>query len=183
MLVPLTLLTLATFRFVGLSEIQQSLLCVHWNCLQQSNGVHRQVRRRNLSINAVSFEGGIGVIRCAHTRYLHLLPLPSLLLSVVVLTFFLHADITIVTQCCIALDRICSFPFSPALPGTSKFRDTAALAAINQHLAQNSEILSGFLGILFRKILYEDAQNQWSISRPLFSLILLNVEVRRPDLS
>jgi exportin-7 len=82
-----------------------------------------------------------------------------------------------VTQCCIALDRIASFPFNPSAIGTGKFRDTNALAAINQHFAENSELLSSILGILFRKVLYEDAQNQWSISRPMFSFILLNPEV------
>jgi len=81
--------------------------------------------------------------------------------------------IGIVTQCCVALDKIISF----RLNSTNKEKDLTAIKMVTAHIAQHVELLSSMLTILFKKVLFEDCQNQWSLSRPMLALILLNVQV------
>ena len=42
------------------------------------------------------------------------------------------------------------------------------------HLQQRPELLSAALATLFEIVLFEDCSNQWSLSRPMLSLILAN---------
>lgn len=46
-----------------------------------------------------------------------------------------------------------------------------------QVLKQHPEILQQILSTVLNVIMYEDCRNQWSMSRPLLGLILLNEEV------
>jgi exportin-7 len=46
-----------------------------------------------------------------------------------------------------------------------------------QVLEQHPEILQQILATVLNVIMFEDCRNQWSMSRPLLGLILLNEEV------
>jgi exportin-7 len=46
-----------------------------------------------------------------------------------------------------------------------------------QVLKQHPEILQQILSTVLNVIMFEDCRNQWSMSRPLLGLILLNEEV------
>ncbi len=53
--------------------------------------------------------------------------------------------------------------------------------AIESHLRQQPHLLPEILKTLFEIILFEECSNQWSLSRPMLSLILIN-EAVYPDL-
>ncbi len=53
--------------------------------------------------------------------------------------------------------------------------------AIEAHLRQQPHLLPEILKALFEIILFEECSNQWSLSRPMLSLILINEGVY-PDL-
>lgn len=45
---------------------------------------------------------------------------------------------------------------------------------IANHVAQRPELFPQVLKTLFEIVLFEDCSNQWSLSRPMLSLILVN---------
>jgi hypothetical protein len=49
--------------------------------------------------------------------------------------------------------------------------------AIGEHLRQRPELLPSILTTLFEIVLFEDCSNQWSLSRPMLSLILINEQI------
>lgn len=51
------------------------------------------------------------------------------------------------------------------------------MQAIGGHLQQRPELLPQTLSTLFEIVLFEDCTNQWSLSRPMLSLILLNEQI------
>jgi hypothetical protein len=50
--------------------------------------------------------------------------------------------------------------------------------AFAEHLRQRPELLPTLLTTLFELVLFEECTNQWSLSRPMLSLILLNEQAR-----
>ena len=50
--------------------------------------------------------------------------------------------------------------------------------AIAEHLRQRPELLPTLLTTLFEIVLFDDCTNQWSLSRPMLSLILVNEQAR-----
>jgi exportin-7 len=50
---------------------------------------------------------------------------------------------------------------------------------MQEHLRQQPALLPEILRSLFEIILFEENSNQWSLSRPMLSLILINEPVRR----
>ena len=50
----------------------------------------------------------------------------------------------------------------------------ACAQAFADHLRQRPELLPNLLTTLFELVLFEECTNQWSLSRPMLSLILLN---------
>ena len=42
------------------------------------------------------------------------------------------------------------------------------------HMQQRPELLPGILATLFEIVLFEDCSNQWSLSRPMLSIVLAN---------
>ena len=48
---------------------------------------------------------------------------------------------------------------------------------VAEHLQQRPELLPTLLTTLFEIVLFEDCPNQWSLSRPMLSLILINEQV------
>lgn len=47
-----------------------------------------------------------------------------------------------------------------------------------EHLRQAPDLLPTLLTTLFEIVLFEDCSNQWSLSRPMLSLILVNEQAR-----
>lgn len=98
-------------------------------------------------------------------RYLHYFP-------------FAHtADAMVCTGCCTTLDHILTFLFkklskNKGLPLSPSHR-THFLSILELH----PEILQQMLSSVMNVIMFENCRNQWSMSRPLLGLILLNEEV------
>ena len=49
--------------------------------------------------------------------------------------------------------------------------------AIQEHLRAQPQLLPEILKTLFEIILFEECSNQWSLSRPMLSLILINEQI------
>ncbi|XP_023345621.1 exportin-7 [Eurytemora carolleeae] len=82
------------------------------------------------------------------------------------------------TGCCATLDNIVSYLFRKVSHKGKKSRagqlpdNDPLLAVINMR----PEILQQILQSVLNIIMFEDCRNQWSMSRPLLGLILLNEE-------
>jgi exportin-7 len=104
------------------------------------------------------------------------------------------------TGCCTTLDHIVSFLFKQLTQKgefqvyRSSFLDSHLFSgkksrrgSINsregevflQVLEQHPEILQQILSTVLNIIMFEDCRNQWSMSRPLLGLILLNEDVNK----
>ena len=80
-------------------------------------------------------------------------------------------DVAISSQCASAIDALAGFYFN-ALPITEASPPAAQAAA--RHLAAMPHLFPELLRALFEMVLFEDCTNQWSLSRPMLSLILVN---------
>ena len=60
---------------------------------------------------------------------------------------------------------------------TSFAQGSDCAQAIGEHLRQCPELLPQILSTLFEVVLFESCNNQWSMSRPMLSLILLNEQI------
>ncbi|XP_043194431.1 exportin-7-B-like isoform X2 [Amphibalanus amphitrite] len=86
-------------------------------------------------------------------------------------------DTMVCTGCCATLDHIVTFTFKQlAQKGKKKPVHNPSGEAILQILERQPEILQQLLATVLNIIMYEDCRNQWSMSRPLLGLILLNAE-------
>jgi exportin-7 len=80
-------------------------------------------------------------------------------------------DNTITTKIFSALDNF----LTTYINKSKKNSNTAKL--INQHLSENQTYFPRILTKLFNFIIFEDYSNQWSISRVMISLIVINPKV------
>jgi len=80
-------------------------------------------------------------------------------------------DVSTSTQCCSALDHFATYYFN------NRHKELPAILAMNAHLAAQPELFPRMLQILLNMILFEDCSNQWSVSRPLLGMIVLNDKV------
>ena len=83
-------------------------------------------------------------------------------------------DVTISSQCAAAVDSLAAFYFNNIVNGESQ---TPATQAFVSHIQKNPQIFPNILKTLFEIVLFEDCSNQWSLSRPMLSLILLNEQI------
>lgn len=84
-------------------------------------------------------------------------------------------DVSISSQCASAVDNLAAFYFNNVTIGESP--SSPAAIAIAQHLAECPTIFPEILKTLFEIVLFEDCANQWSLSRPMLSLILINEQL------
>lgn len=86
----------------------------------------------------------------------------------------------ICTGCCATLDHIVTYLFKQlTMKGKKTHRGlTASNDMFLQVLERHPEILQRILSTVLNVIMFEDCKNQWSMSRPLLGLILLNEEVK-----
>ncbi|KAI3362505.1 hypothetical protein L3Q82_012795, partial [Scortum barcoo] len=87
-------------------------------------------------------------------------------------------DTMVCTGCCSSLDHIVTYLFKQLSRSTKKrptpmATDDRFLHIMQQHPEMIQQMLSTVLNI----IIFEDCRNQWSMSRPLLGLILLNEKV------
>lgn len=81
-----------------------------------------------------------------------------------------HSENRIVIESINAIDKIVSFYLSPS-------EDSQIKNALGNHISNLTQLFAEICLVLFKKTLFEDGQSQWTISRLLFSLIVLNPEV------
>ncbi|KAL7120312.1 hypothetical protein ACP275_02G115800 [Erythranthe tilingii] len=84
-------------------------------------------------------------------------------------------DAGISSQCASAIDNLAAFYFNKITMGEAP----SSPAAVNlaRHIAECPAVLPEILKTLFEIVLFEDCSNQWSLSRPMLSLILINEQM------
>ncbi|XP_066129351.1 ran-binding protein 17 isoform X2 [Saccopteryx bilineata] len=87
-------------------------------------------------------------------------------------------DTVVSSSCCASLDYIVSYLFKHiAKEGKKPLRCQEAAQAgqrLLHFMQQNPDVLQQMMSVLMNTIVFEDCRNQWSVSRPLLGLILLN---------
>ncbi|XP_060088778.1 ran-binding protein 17 isoform X3 [Heteronotia binoei] len=87
-------------------------------------------------------------------------------------------DTIVSSSCCASLDYIVTYLFKHLAKEGKKPLRCREISQDGQRLLlfmqQNSEVLQQVMSILMNTIIFEDCRNQWSVSRPLLGLILLN---------
>jgi exportin-7 len=84
-------------------------------------------------------------------------------------------DVNISSQCASAVDNLSAFYFN-----NITMEDTpTSVAALNmaRHIAECPNLFPEILKSLFEIVLFEECSNQWSLSRPMLSLILINEQI------
>ncbi|KAL5015886.1 hypothetical protein ScPMuIL_005475 [Solemya velum] len=87
-------------------------------------------------------------------------------------------DTMVCTGCCATLDNIITYLFKKLTTKKKKTNPNAPQdsEAFLRILEVRPEILQQMLSTVLNIIMFEDCRNQWSMSRPLLGLILLNEE-------
>uniref|UniRef100_A0A8C0K6Z7 RAN binding protein 17 n=1 Tax=Canis lupus dingo TaxID=286419 RepID=A0A8C0K6Z7_CANLU len=87
-------------------------------------------------------------------------------------------DTVVSSSCCTSLDYIVTYLFKHiAKEGKKPLRCREATQAgqrLLHFMQQNPDVLQQMMSVLMNIIVFEDCRNQWSVSRPLLGLILLN---------
>ncbi|KAL8529311.1 hypothetical protein ACS0TY_006656 [Phlomoides rotata] len=84
-------------------------------------------------------------------------------------------DSGISSQCASAIDNLAAFYFNHITMGEAPTSPAAVNLA--RHIAECPALLPEILKTLFEIVLFEDCNNQWSLSRPMLSLILINEQM------
>ncbi|KAL7225616.1 hypothetical protein ACSBR1_020889 [Camellia fascicularis] len=84
-------------------------------------------------------------------------------------------DANIISQCASAVDNLATYYFNHITVGESP--TTPAALNLAQHVADCPGVFPEILKTLFEIVLFEDCGNQWSLSRPMLSLILISEEM------
>jgi len=88
-------------------------------------------------------------------------------------------DTGVSSQCAAAVDNLAGFYFkathSDGLP--TQPQPHPAAQTMEGHLRARPELLPAILTTLFELVLFEDVGNQWSLSRPMLALILVNEDI------
>lgn len=85
-------------------------------------------------------------------------------------------DQGISSQCAACVDNLAGQYFKGLQAGPDEKPNLAA-QAIGEHLPRCPDLLPQILTTLFEVVLFEECANQWSMSRPMLSLILLNEQI------
>lgn len=85
-------------------------------------------------------------------------------------------DVSISSQCAAAIDNLAVFYFSAANPTVGETPAPGA-EALARHISAQPALFPDMLRTLFDIVLFEDCANQWSLSRPMLSLILVNEQI------
>ncbi|XP_065926342.1 exportin-7 isoform X6 [Magallana gigas] len=85
-------------------------------------------------------------------------------------------DTMVCTGCCATLDTVITYLFKNLTIKKKKRNHMQQNEAFLRILELHPEILQQMLSTVLNIIMFEDCRNQWSMSRPLLGLILLNEE-------
>eukprot|EP00204_Picochlorum_oklahomense_P000244 CAMPEP_0118799344 /NCGR_PEP_ID=MMETSP1161-20130426/1583_1 /TAXON_ID=249345 /ORGANISM="Picochlorum oklahomensis, Strain CCMP2329" /LENGTH=1059 /DNA_ID=CAMNT_0006727019 /DNA_START=220 /DNA_END=3399 /DNA_ORIENTATION=- len=83
-------------------------------------------------------------------------------------------DVSISSQCASAIDNLAGYYFKHK-PDGPKPNETGL--QLQEHLARHPDAFPRVLSTLFDVVLFEDCSNQWSLSRPMLTLILVTESV------
>uniref|UniRef100_A0A0R0K1I1 Importin N-terminal domain-containing protein n=1 Tax=Glycine max TaxID=3847 RepID=A0A0R0K1I1_SOYBN len=84
-------------------------------------------------------------------------------------------DTSISSQCASAVDNLAAFYFNNITMGEAP--NLPASVNLARHIGECPNLFPEILKTLFEIILFEDCGNQWSLSRPMLSLILINEQI------
>ncbi|CAL9754211.1 unnamed protein product [Musa acuminata subsp. burmannicoides] len=84
-------------------------------------------------------------------------------------------DAGISSQCASAIDNLASFYFNNITVG--EMPPSPATMSLAWHVVECPNLFAEILKTLFEIVLFEDCGNQWSLSRPMLSLILISEQV------
>ncbi|KAJ1634368.1 hypothetical protein T492DRAFT_836910 [Pavlovales sp. CCMP2436] len=79
-------------------------------------------------------------------------------------------EVSISSQCAAAIENLTVYHFTHA----PELERTEAGRRLNAHLSTEPALFQGLLSALLQIIVFEECANQWSLSRPLLPLILIN---------
>ena len=85
-------------------------------------------------------------------------------------------DSIISTNCCSSLDHVLTFLFKN-LSKQKRNQQRTQATPLEQVYQQETQVFQQILNNVLNIIIFEDCRNQWSMSRPLLGLILLNERV------
>eukprot|EP00775_Hariotina_reticulata_P008394 gene8394-8578_t len=88
-------------------------------------------------------------------------------------------DVSISSACASAVDNLATFYFRNVVREPESGKPAAGAAEMQEHLRQAPGLLPEILKSLFEIILFEENSNQWSLSRPMLSLILVYLQLRQ----
>ncbi|KAL0488799.1 exportin-XPO7 [Acrasis kona] len=77
-------------------------------------------------------------------------------------------DLNLSSQICASLDHLCTFYYAQVK------KQSPQAVLLSRHLQQSVELFPRLLHQFFHLIIYEDCGNQWSVSRTMLSLIVIN---------
>ncbi|CAG9789669.1 unnamed protein product [Diatraea saccharalis] len=95
---------------------------------------------------------------------------------------FVFSDTSVCTGCCATLDHIVTYLFKQLVQKSSNKASNprqpppTTSNMFIEVLQRRPEIMQQLLATVLNVIMFEDCCNQWSMSRPLLGLILLNEE-------
>uniref|UniRef100_A0A0D9UZN9 Importin N-terminal domain-containing protein n=1 Tax=Leersia perrieri TaxID=77586 RepID=A0A0D9UZN9_9ORYZ len=84
-------------------------------------------------------------------------------------------DTGISTQCASAIDSLAAFYFNNVTAGDGP--PSPAAVNLARHIGEFPSLFPQILKTLFEIIIFEDAGNQWSLSRPILSLIMISEQM------
>jgi exportin-7 len=84
-------------------------------------------------------------------------------------------DSNISSQCASAIDNLAAYYFNNITMGEAP--STSAAINLARHIAECPNLFPEILKTLFEIVLFEDCTNQWSLSRPMLSLILISEQI------
>ncbi|KAF8028166.1 hypothetical protein BT93_E0929 [Corymbia citriodora subsp. variegata] len=84
-------------------------------------------------------------------------------------------DTNISSQCASAVDNLAAFYFNNITMGEAP--NSPAAINLARHIADCPTLFPEILKTLFEIVLFEDCGNQWSLSRPMLSLILISEQI------
>eukprot|EP00850_Spirogloea_muscicola_P007102 SM000035S13082 [mRNA] locus=s35:297618:305506:+ [translate_table: standard] len=84
-------------------------------------------------------------------------------------------EVSISSQCASAIDNLAAYYFNNVTSGEAS--PSPAAVKMTTHLLECPNLFPEILKSLFEIVLFEDCGNQWSLSRPMLSLILISEQI------
>ena len=93
------------------------------------------------------------------------------------LKYFDFYQVSVSSQCASAIDNLVAYHFTHSVSATPDTPPPQAAQALAHHMAERPNLFPDILKLLFEIVLFEDCANQWSLSRPMLRLILVNEQI------